>query len=112
MKRESKNIVNETGEVILTAPQAIQKLVEVDDLLIIQMPGYVKDQEYIRANVWCFDKNGKKLWEVEPVKPATKYDSYSNTYIQDGKLFVVSGSGICSEIDVRTGKILNTEFLK
>jgi outer membrane protein assembly factor BamB len=112
MKIKEKNILNETGEVISTVPQIIEKLLEVDDLLIIQMPGFVKNEDYIRSNVWCFDKKGKKIWEVEPVKSATKYDSYSNTYIQDGKLFVVSGSGISSEIDIQTGKILNTEFLK
>jgi len=50
------------------------------------------------------------VWEAEP--PTTKYDIYFKIYLRDSKLMAVSGGGQLHQLDITTGKIINSIMTK
>jgi outer membrane protein assembly factor BamB len=109
---DGNNLVDAQKKTIIKLQQPIDKFFTEENKIYVLLRGYVSRGNYIRGNVWCFDLSGNRLWESEEIKSPTAFDSYSNAYIKNQKLFAVSGSGYRVELDKNTGKILYKEFLK
>lgn len=71
-------------------------------------------------NILALDKNGNEVWRVEPfthmvkardgrVVPAS-YRSFDLG--KDGKLYSFQGIGYVCEIDLKTGKIVDAEYMR
>lgn len=110
-----KNLLNEKKEIIYTFPHKIEKLEQIKDkafVLTVGLEDRAHHSDYVRNNVWCFDAKGNLLWQIETIKSAVQYDSYSTMILEGGKLIAYTGSGIRCEVDMESGKILTKEFTK
>jgi hypothetical protein len=65
-------------------------------------------------NVLCVDEDGRILWQIEEFKGVKGRSSYyTNVWLaEDGKLHAYNPLGFDCLIDIETGKILESEFIK
>jgi hypothetical protein len=66
-------------------------------------------------NVWAFDANGNKIWEIEAIREATilgQSAPYTALEIRNGKIYAFNWVGYDCEIDPLTGKILSEEYYR
>ena len=101
---------------------------EVNNLIIVNFnPGTEEDiraleiyeashPEYSsNRNVWAFDANGNKIWEIEAIREATilgQSAPYTALKIRDEKIYAFNWVGYDCEIDPLTGKILSKEYYR
>ncbi|MBY0273458.1 MAG: hypothetical protein K2X02_08675 [Alphaproteobacteria bacterium] len=62
-------------------------------------------------NIICLDSKGEKIWTVELPTTDTG-DSYSRMQFKNGKLIADSWCSFSCEINVNTGKIIESIFTK
>jgi len=64
------------------------------------------DLEDIARNIWCFDQEGNKLWEIEP--SSARYPYHLLDVDKQGRLYARDQTGANYAIELETGYI---EFL-
>ena len=101
---------------------------EVNNLIIVNFnPGTEEDiraleiyeashPEYSsNRNVWAFDANGNKIWEIEAMPSASlpgQAAPFTALEIRNGKIYAFNWVGYDCEIDPLTGKILSKEYYR
>ena len=99
---------------------------EVNNLVIVNFnPGTEEDiraleiykidhPEYSsNRNVWAFDANGNKIWEIEAMPSASlpgQAAPFTALEIRNGKIYAFNWVGYECEIDPPTGKILSEDY--
>lgn len=86
--------------------------VETDGLKILLFDSYqfLKIPKESVSNIIALDINNEIVWLAET--PRTQFDIYHRMFINEKKLFAVSGGGELHEIDITTGKIINATMTK
>jgi hypothetical protein len=105
----------------IESPGPIQELVEYNDRLVILVEGYTgwkSTDPAASRNIWCYDKHGNLLWQIEDPEtigtdPAGRkiYDSFVALYRREdtGELWA-NTSAMRFVIDKDTGKIVHAEL--
>lgn len=71
-----------------------------------------KNTDNVNQNTICIDFNGTHIWTIESKKYHQKNCPANNIYIEKGKYLIYRWCGIEEEIDITTGKILNSLLIK
>ena len=62
------------------------------------------------SNIIAIGNDNKFIWEAEP--PTTKYDIYFKIYLKGNYLMARSGGGQLHQLDIKTGKIVDSFMTK
>ncbi|MBS3914965.1 MAG: hypothetical protein KG003_10725 [Bacteroidetes bacterium] len=87
----------------------IRSILELPDryVIVLEIPSEI----HYPNNVFCYNKDGKLLWQVESQELLHPITSYYGLEYKDNHLIIFSSS-IEREIDINTGKIINADFFK
>ena len=76
-------------------------------IIVLEIPTGVQ----INDNVYCINKDGRLLWQIEQRYYEGESPSYHNVWITSEGLFAYRPN-YEYKIDIATGKILSVDFLK
>lgn len=88
----------------------IRKVIEYQDVYFIRIEPDIG--KILNENVFCYDKEGNFVWQVEPIPLVKKDSPYTNIYMQGSKLFLYNWGGVEVEVEPMSGKILSKCFTK
>ena len=92
----------------------VNEALEAGEVLIVVLD--VPPDEVMTENVFCVSKDGKVLWQIERI-PATSTDP-TNVYtgVSEGEsastVRIANWNGDVATMDVETGRVLKSEWLK
>lgn len=87
----------------------IRNLLDLTDryVILLEIPSTVDFPD----NIFCYSKKGEKLWQIEKKEMPHKFSTYYSLAYTSGSLLVYSSS-IERIVDLNTGKIIKTDFIK
>lgn len=97
------------GSLFLLLPSNIQKILVLDDSIIIQI---VPDEANEERNVLCYDFLGVLKWQIPSPIKVHRDNYYTGIYLRDGSLFAYSISGIEYHLDINSGLALESQLIK
>lgn len=104
-------------EVVL--PDDIYRSVELENCLLVLISPRcdIRDKTIfdINRNIWCFNEEGEKVWEVEDrlvSMQCTGYevDPYIGMGIKEEGIMVRTFGGFYGYLDIKTGKVANWKW--
>ena len=106
-----ENNLEINGEV-LVLDYPIKKILQVKEFILVLLDPDLYTLKFGQfPNLKCYCFNGDFLWTADLPTHYTG-DSYYNFFLEDGKLIALSTRSFSCEIQIQTGKILNSEFYK
>lgn len=100
------------GDTQLQFGVPIDKYIEYDGFVVIQLENVMTDHTYFYQSVMAIDSDGSIRWKM-PKEPESNPKQYANIHTKDGTdLWVHHGYGFLFEVDPETGTILDREFVK
>ncbi|MGF6907904.1 hypothetical protein [Fusobacterium sp. PH5-44] len=110
---ENKLIINETRKIIFK--RNIKKTILDEDrvYVLLEIPWIKVDEETEDdySNVYCYDKDGKRIWQIEKrEKPPETF--FIGMFLIENELSVTDFIGLNCTLDKSNGKIINTEVVK
>lgn len=93
---------------LFAVEKPILDFLEVNDNLIVLL-----EENYgVNNNVVCYNGDGKYLWRIENQQYIHETCPATAICLKDGALLVYHRCGIEAEIDVQTGKVINSKLIK
>jgi hypothetical protein len=105
------------GQVNGIKVEEVLKIPDTQDCIVLL--NYLQAHVKQKSNILRIDETGKIKWEVgSPQKQDSKQlirdeiGSYTGFFIRNGLLFAYDYSGFSDQIDMKTGLVLHSEFVK
>ena len=97
-------------KLVYTFLYGINNYLIYDNKIIVLLS--VPDQVSYNENIFCFNLDGNLLWQVARANEHNKICPFTGISINNNKFTPYKSCGILCIVDVNTGKILSSEFIK
>ena len=88
----------------------IRQVLELENMLIVRLEPDIG--KIFNENVFCYDKEGKLIWQIEPIHYFIPDSPYTSIHMEGDRLFLYNWSGIEVEVCPKNGSILYKKFIK
>ena len=108
--KNSKKIITLKNGFLINVNQEVKeyKIIE-DNIIVITEP---KNGKINNENVYCYNFEGKKLWQIEDLKLFHKEHYYTTIKILNNKLYLYNICGIEVNVIPKNGKVISKELIK
>ncbi len=96
-------------------PSKISNILENKEKIIVLISGYkdhIKERFDCTRNIFCYDKDGAFIWQIEPPTLGRKGSGYLSIMYNKELDKVFAFSWVRYDLDIETGKISNPEDLR
>lgn len=92
----------------ITVPDEISDVLEIAGLVIIRQRSLGRDASVGNRNIWAFDRDGAKLWEVEEEPPAgnNTENPFISIWEEKGGLWTRCWNNHEHRVDLQTGNLV------
>lgn len=78
-----------------------------DIILLLKSNATLKDR-----NVFCYDTNGSVKWQIPAPISIHKENDFTGIYLRDSELYAYNRSGVEYNLDIETGRVKASEFIR
>ena len=92
-------------------PKKVIKSKQVGEVVIVLTDSEVGNK-INNENVYCYDFNGKELWQIEDLNLFHEKHDYTSIYFLESELYIYNRCGVEVKINPESGKVLSTELIR
>ena len=107
LRIEGKDLIHPDKGVVFSAKTKIKEMLEDKGYIYL----LVISEDKKPNNVLCVDQSGNVVWQIDALDWVGK-TTFAGIYEEQGKLYAGTWSGFESEVDRKTGRVLNKIFMK
>ena len=105
-----KTLLVNDGEFKVAFEYPITKILQLESVIVVLIEPPIN--KTFNENIFCISYGGKILWQVIPFDHFEQDNPYTGIMQKEGRLFAYNWDGFEYQIDLKTGEILNREYVK